>query len=100
MKIFRFIVLSALVCGFCVRQTFAADDVKPLKAGAATANITPLMGVPLDGTIMQIGPAKHVHDELHSRALVLDDGSTRIAIAIVDNTMISGSVLDKAKAMI
>jgi hypothetical protein len=100
MKSFRVFVLLAFVGGFCVGGGMAAEDAKPLKAGAATANITPLMGVPLDGTIMQIGPAKHVHDELHSRALVLDDGSTRIAIAIVDNTMISGAVLDKAKSMI
>lgn len=100
MKIFRLFALLVAVGIFSIGKGAAAEDVKPLKAGAATANITPLMGVPLDGTIMQIGPAKHVHDELHSRALVLDDGSTRIAIAIVDNTMISGAVLDKAKAMI
>lgn len=100
MKRLKLLVLLAWVSVFCIGESNAAEDVKPLKAGAATANITPLMGVPLDGTIMQIGPAKHVHDELHSRALVLDDGSTRIAIVIVDNTMISGPVLDKAKAMI
>jgi len=73
---------------------------EPLRAGAATANITPLMGVPLDGTIMQIGPAKAIHDELHARAIVLDDGSTKLAIVIVDNTMISGNILDRAKQLI
>ena len=99
MRIFRLFCLLAMIGVLCQGRGLAAD-IKPLKAGAATANITPLMGVPLDGTIMQIGPAKHVHDELHSRAVVLDDGSTRIAIAVVDNTMISGAVLDRAKAMI
>jgi neutral ceramidase len=78
----------------------AAEKPQPFRAGAAAANITPLMGVPLDGAIMQIGPAKHVHDELHARCLVLDDGATRLAFAIVDNTMISREVIDHARRLI
>jgi hypothetical protein len=71
-----------------------------LRAGAAVANITPKPGVLLDGTIMQIGPAKLVHDELHVRALALDDGKTRLAIAICDCCMIGQDVYDKAKAIV
>ncbi|WP_166831154.1 hypothetical protein [Thalassoroseus pseudoceratinae] len=70
------------------------------RAGAALSNITPKMGVVLDGTIMQIGPAKHVHDELWVRCLVLDDGATKLAFAEVDNTMVSRPIHDAAKAMI
>jgi hypothetical protein len=73
---------------------------KQFRAGAATSNITPLMGVPLDGTIMQIGPAKDVHDELHARCLVLDDGTTRLAFAVIDNTMVSREVYDHAKKLV
>ncbi|NLT70034.1 MAG: hypothetical protein GXX91_04990 [Verrucomicrobiaceae bacterium] len=58
------------------------------------------MGVPLDGTIMQIGPAKDVHDELHARCLVLDDGTTRLAFAVIDNTMVSREVYDHAKTLV
>lgn len=89
-------LLILSVCSVCSVVPSSAE----LRAGAATANITPLMGVPLDGTIMQIGPAKHVHDELHARCLVLDDGTTRIAFAVVDNTMISREIHDQAKALI
>lgn len=94
--------IAGRLLGLCLALWFCCglSAAEPLRAGAATANITPLMGVPLDGTIMQIGPAKHVHDELHSRAIVLDDGSAKLAIAIVDNTMISGEVLDRAKEII
>lgn len=77
----------------------AAEGPPKLRAGAATANVTPLMGVPLDGTIMQIGPARHVHDELHARALVLDDGKTRLALVVVDCTMISREIIDRARAL-
>ncbi|MCB1062750.1 MAG: neutral/alkaline non-lysosomal ceramidase N-terminal domain-containing protein [Verrucomicrobiae bacterium] len=71
-----------------------------LQAGAATSNITPKMGVPLDGLIMQIGPAKDVHDELFARCLVLGDGKTKLAFVVVDNTMVSREVLDRAKVEI
>ncbi|MCB1079039.1 MAG: hypothetical protein KDM64_14550, partial [Verrucomicrobiae bacterium] len=87
------------LCGITMAQEKKAKAPK-FRAGAATANITPLMGVPLDGTIMQIGPAKHVHDELHARCLVLDDGNTKLAIAVVDCTMMSKEVIDRAKALV
>ena len=91
-----FLCLSlALVC-FSAGSLSAAS----LKAGAATSNITPDMGVVLDGTIMKIGPARHVHDELHARCLVLDDGETKLAIAICDVTMMEASIVDEAKALL
>ena len=47
-----------------------------LRAGAATANITPPLGIEINGGTAPV-IATHVHDELHARALVLDDGSTQ-----------------------
>jgi hypothetical protein len=38
-----------------------------------------------------------VHDELHARCLVLDDGQTRLAIVVADNVGIPREVLDEAK---
>ena len=70
-----------------------------LRAGAAAVDITPKLGVSLSGTIMQIGPATAIHDRLHARALVLDDGTTRSAIVTADATMVSEEVFDKAKAL-
>lgn len=71
-----------------------------LLAGAATSNITPALGVSLDGPIGQNGPATHIHDELHARCLVLSDGSTTLGIAVCDSTMIPAEVFDAAKAMV
>jgi neutral ceramidase len=77
-----------------------ADGPARLRAGAATVNITPALGVSLSGPIMQIGPATYVHDELHARCLALDDGVTRLAIVICDATMISREIFDRAKAIV
>src|SRR5439155_10043139 len=39
-------------------------------------------------------------DRLHARALVLDDGTTRLAIVIVDSCMMPRELLDRAKGLI
>ncbi len=54
-----------------------------LQAGAATSNITPDLGMLVVGGFAPY-PARHVHDELHARCLVLDDGKTRIALVVCD----------------
>ncbi len=66
------------------------------RAGAATSNITPPVGLPTVGGWKPI-PSTHVHDELHVRLLVLDNGKTRLCIAICDNVGIPRDVLDEAK---
>ena len=81
----------------------AADKpaaAKPaLRAGAATSNITPWLGEPIVGGWKPL-PATHVHDELHARCLVLDDGTTRLAFVVADNLGISREVLDEAKRQV
>ncbi|REK09901.1 MAG: hypothetical protein DWQ37_17485 [Planctomycetota bacterium] len=67
-----------------------------LKAGAATSNITPALGVSLNGG-MSDRTATHIHDDLHARCLVLDDGTTRLAIVICDSCMLPQSLLNEAK---
>lgn len=73
---------------------------KPLLAGAAASNITPWLGDGLVGNFGTPPPAKHIHDELHARCFVLDDGTTRIALVVCDNIYISREVLDDAKRQI
>ncbi|MCZ6672952.1 MAG: hypothetical protein O7C75_08430 [Verrucomicrobia bacterium] len=76
------------------------DAQSVLRAGAATSNITPFLGTSLDGTISQNGPAIQIHDELHVRCLVLDDGEIRLAMVVCDSTMIDRSIYDHAKSLI
>jgi len=77
-----------------------AAEKKVFRAGVATANITPWLGDGLVGNFGTPPPAKYVHDELHSRCFVLDDGTTRIVLVINDNIYISREVLDEAKRQV
>ena len=70
-----------------------------LKAGAAQTNITPPLGTHLAGSL-KARRATEVHDELHAKALVLDDGHTQLAFVICDVICIPHEVCDAAKALI
>lgn len=74
-------------------------STKQFRAGAATSNITPFLGAGIVGG-WGVPPSTHIHDELHARCLVLDDGETRLVFAIVDNVGILREVFDEAKRLI
>jgi len=79
--------------------TQAAADSR-LRAGAAKVDITPELGVSLDGPISKNGPVTGVHDRLYARAVMLDDGTTRLAIVVSDSCVIGRDVYDAAKAIV
>ncbi|MHB8375964.1 MAG: neutral/alkaline non-lysosomal ceramidase N-terminal domain-containing protein [Dehalococcoidia bacterium] len=55
-----------------------------LLAGAAEVVITPPVGTPLDGYGGRAGGSVAVHDDLHARAIVVDDETTQAAIVGCD----------------
>ncbi len=74
-----------------------ADSDNPVfRAGAAASNVTPPLGLSSAGS-MRDRKGTHIHDELYARCLVLDDGSTRLAIVLIDNCTIPREILDEAK---
>ncbi len=67
------------------------------RAGAAVGDITPTKWpVYLVGSFSERG-AEEAWDPLSARALVLDDGETRLAIVMVDSCLIPRVVFDEAK---
>lgn len=75
------------------------ERAEGLQAGAATSNITPPLGGGIVGGFAPI-PSQHVHDELHARCLVLDDGKTRLALVVCDVLGMHRAVSDEARRLI
>jgi neutral ceramidase len=70
-----------------------------LRAGAATANISPALGCSMAGG-MTDRRGVEIHDELHVRAVALDNGNARIGIAVVDSCAVPRTIIDRAKEMV
>lgn len=93
MRLFLFLLAFA----FSIR---AADVPKAaLMAGAATSNITPELGGEVVGGFLPF-PCTHIHDELHARCLVLDDGKTKLALVVCDLLGLHRSLSVKARELI
>ncbi len=56
-----------------------------LRAGSAQINITPPLSIPHLGRVPRQGKFRGIHDPLFARALVLDNGKTRLAIISADS---------------
>src|SRR5262245_53704055 len=77
----------------------SASGAEPFQAGAATSNITPPIGEEIIGGFVP-SPSKHIHDELHARCLVLDDGRTKLAMVVCDLLGVHRVVSDAARKLI
>ncbi|MGI6417379.1 MAG: neutral/alkaline non-lysosomal ceramidase N-terminal domain-containing protein [Thermoguttaceae bacterium] len=76
-------LLGIVACLLSTTLLAADPPVPTFLAGAATSNITPALGSAIIGGFLPF-PATNVHDELHARCLVLDDGKTKLALVVVD----------------
>jgi neutral ceramidase len=93
-------LVGCLLIGWMASPLPAAPPkASQFRAGAATSNITPLLGGGIIGGFVPF-PATHVHDELHAKCLVLDDGQTKLALVVLDLLGIHPSVSTEARKRI
>lgn len=69
------------------------------RAGASVIEITPEKLPVIVNAMFEERSANKVVDPLHARCLVLDDGTTRIAFAVVDTCMMPRELIDRAKEL-
>lgn len=99
-RLFIALVLPALLSLAEVSLRLTADEPHLLIGGAAELDISPKsFPVIISGGFLQ-GQADRIQDPLHVRAIVLDDGTIRLAIAIVDTLMMPRELIDDAKQRI
>jgi hypothetical protein len=91
-------ILATLATLACASSSPAPAEEPAFRAGAAIVDVTPFLDEPIVGNFAT-PPASYVHDPLHARALVLDDGATRLAFVVVDSVGISREVFDAARKL-
>ena len=93
--------LSLRAAALALAALFAAPDAHAagFRAGAATSNITPSIGDDIVGGFAP-APSKTIHDDLHARCLVLDNGEARVAFVVLDLLGADQIVFDAARKMV
>lgn len=91
-------LILCLVLGL-VFSIEAQTSPKVFQAGAATSNITPFIGGDIIGGFNPF-PSTHIHDELHARCLVLDNGEKRLAIVVCDLLGGAKQMFDEAARLV
>src|SRR5436309_863792 len=94
------VTLGCAVLVFAIASSstaFAAQTAKSFRAGAHLVDISPTNFPVIVNAMFTERSATNTADPLYARALVLDDGATRIAIAVVDTCMMDRGLLDRAK---
>ncbi|MEO2048428.1 MAG: LamG-like jellyroll fold domain-containing protein [Pirellulales bacterium] len=92
----RFLLTLSIALFFATSMMQQA--VAEFRAGAVSVEITPTMFPVLINGGMLSKSASKVNTPIHARAMVLDDGSTQMAIVVVDSCMMPRELLDEAKA--
>src|SRR5690606_5154487 len=95
-KFYSLIAACGLLCWGSMTALAQNSSSAQFQAGSATSVITPPLGYSINGG-MQDRDALNVHDETMARALVLDDGDTKLAFVVSDLCMVYRETLDKAK---
>lgn len=90
-------IVLAIVC--CSVVCCVTANAAGLQCGAAAVDVTPrLLPVIRNGGFLQATDDK-ILDPLYARSIVLDDGTERVAIVVVDSCMIPTDLCDAAKQL-
>ncbi|WP_165251342.1 LamG domain-containing protein [Paludisphaera soli] len=91
--------LFALTLSILPGAAAKAGEGGGFRAGAAVVDVSPTaFPVIVNGGFLQaIG--HETRDPLHARCVVLEDGATRLAIAVVDSCMMPRELIDEAKEL-
>src|SRR5688572_33440803 len=87
-------ILLALVMG-CLK--LAGNAEAKLRARASAVDITPKEFPVIVNGMFEERTATKALDPLFAKCVVLDDGTTRLAIVVVDSCMLPRDLLDEAK---
>src|ERR1700761_2760378 len=71
-----------------------------LAVGTAVEIITPPLGCQMAGFDARKGVAQTVHDDLHARMMILDDGSLKVALISIELLGIDKQFADRVRAEI
>ncbi len=88
----KLLIVALMVVG-------ARTDAQQLRLGVAQVDISPPIGAPLAGYYYN-RDATGIHDPLHVKAMVLEQGGVKIALAALDLVSLPREIVESARAIV
>ncbi|HZQ43605.1 MAG TPA: hypothetical protein VFA99_10150 [Acidobacteriaceae bacterium] len=88
----KLLIVALMVVG-------ARTDAQQLRLGVAQVDISPPIGAPLAGYYYN-REATGIHDPLHVKAMVLEQGGVKIAMAALDLVSLPREIVESARAIV
>src|SRR5262245_55616527 len=95
----RWVFTVAVSLLFAWFRPLADAGDRVFRAGAARVDVSPVHSPVIVNAMFTERSATQTVDRLYARALVLDDGTTRVALTVVDTCMMPRDLIDRAKAL-
>src|SRR5438552_6427408 len=95
----RALLQSCWCCFLVASGAGSSGQTAELKVGVAAVKITPPLGVPMAGYYTE-RLAEKVHDDLHSKAIVLEADGVRAALVALDLIGTPRGTVEKARLAI
>ena len=96
MQVLRWLMISVSAAVTVSDLSAETTNATTLRVGMATAEITPPLGYPMSGYYYERG-ATGALDPLQAKAIVFDDGQTRLAIVVCDLIGISTDLCSQVR---
>ncbi|MDB6174322.1 MAG: hypothetical protein JWL59_3633 [Chthoniobacteraceae bacterium] len=94
-----FLLRTLCIVFTLIGGALAQEPERSFRAGAAAVEITPEKWPVLVNAMFTERTADKVTDPLFAKALVLDDGVSRVALCVVDTCMLPRDLIDRAKEL-
>jgi hypothetical protein len=89
-----------LLLFFCTQAAAQTNGLTKLTAGVARNDITPPIGTPLAGYGARAArPSTGIHDPVEARALIIDNGTEKIAFVSVDHLGFDHGMVERIRAI-
>ncbi len=96
----RLLIAALMAISTVMLMVMAARaPAQQLKLGVSQVDITPPVGAPLAGYYYKRN-AEGVHDPLHVKAMVLEQGGVKIALAALDLVSLPRDIVESARTMV
>lgn len=94
---FAFAIVAMAIPMLSLASSKGSDEAKSFRAGVASVDVSPVKLPVISSGSFLTRSGNVIHDRLFTRAMALDDGTTRLVLMVVDTLFVPRDLCDEVK---